>query len=100
MRYFTAYVKRGKGVKEAGKFSTRQGTPGSIAKKALTSACRKSKAKVCRRAILVREHGDNAVKEYTGRVRTLKRGKRVKIGDQFVTFRRKSSVKYVKTMRV
>lgn len=100
MRHFTVYVKKGKGVKEVGKFSTRKGTPGSVARKGASSVCKKSKSKTCKRSILVREHGGNVVKEYIGKVSKLANPQKVKIGKKMVTFRKKTSAKYVKTVRV
>tara|TARA_Y100000389_G_scaffold52553_1_gene48366 strand:+ start:1251 stop:1559 length:309 start_codon:yes stop_codon:yes gene_type:complete len=102
MRHFTVYVKKGKGVSEVGKFSTNKGTPGSIARKGATSVCKKSKAKVCKRKILVREHGGNVVKEYDGKVQKLKKAEKVKFSGMKkpISFKKKSSVKYVRTLRV
>ena len=99
-RRFTAYVKQGKGVKELGVYSTRKGSPGSIAKKAVTSACRVSKAKTCKRSILVREHGTAAVREYAGSVSKLAKPQKVQIGGRDVTFRKSTNAKYLRTMHV
>ena len=100
VRHFTVYVKKGKGVSELGKFSTRTGTPGSIARKGATSACSKSRAKTCNRTILVREHNTSRVKEYKGVVRRLAKPVNVKISGKNVSFKTKSKVTYVKTVHV
>lgn len=100
MRHFTVYVKKGKSVSELGKFSSRSGTPGSVAKKGTTSACKKTKGRTCNRMILVREHGNNTVRQYRGSVRKLAKPEKVKIAGRIVTFKKKTSAKYVKSMKV
>ena len=104
MSHFTVYVKKGKGVSELGKFSSKSGTPGSVAKKGVTSACKKSKAKTCKRTILVREHNTAVVKQYDGFVKKLKKPVKVEVGKgrkrRTVTFKKESRVKYVGTMHV
>lgn len=100
MRHFTVYVKKGKSVSELGKFSSRSGTPGSVARKGTTSACKKARGKTCNRVILVREHGGNTVRQYRGSVRKLAKPQKVKIAGRTVTFKKKTSAKYVKTMHV
>ena len=98
-RRFTAYVKQGKGVKELGVYTSR-GTPGTVAKKAVTSACRVSKAKTCKRSILVRENGTATVREYAGSVSKLAKPQKVQIGGRTVTFRKNTHAKYLRTMHV
>ena len=100
MRRFTVYVKKGKVVSELGKFSTRSGTPGSIARKGTTSACKKSRAKTCNKMILVREHGKDLVRQYRGSVKKLTRPEKVKIAGRMVTFKKKTTAKFVKSMKV
>ena len=99
VRRFTAYIKQGKGVKELGVY-TSKGAPGTVAKKAVTSACRMSKAKSCKRSILVREHGTATVKEYAGSVSKLAKPQKVQIGGRTVTFRKNANAKYLRTMHV
>ena len=98
-RRFTAYLKQGKGVKELGVYSSK-GSPGSVAKKAVSSACKLSKAKSCKRSVLVREHGTATVREYAGSVSKLSKPEKVKIAGKMVTFSKKTHAKYLRTMHV